>query len=160
MNPGRNNLAMALRIIGSTSVKWFKFLSTTPNAQGIDVALYLNSVTINTGSVQPVKRTKYEFMGLDFAKKYISWHVPFADVLDIDRDYSGDIIEVFGRRYQLQGGSDWFLIDGWRSFTGVDVGTVSSFPLLVGIRRWTQEGGSQATTENGRITNQEGGIYA
>lgn len=125
MIPGDNILAQALTVIGSTPVKYFKYSSKTTNSSGLDVVTYLPGVMINTGSVQPIDKNKYEFAGLDFEKSYINWYVPSLDAIDIARDNPGDVIEVLGRRFQLQSGIDWLLIDGWRRFVAVDIGVAS-----------------------------------
>jgi hypothetical protein len=51
--------------------------------------------------------------------------VPNLNAVDLMRDVSGDVIEVLGRRYQLVGSNDWFGIDGWKSFMGVDIGAAT-----------------------------------
>lgn len=122
MIPGSNVLSIALSVMGHTSVLYYKFLANTVNSGGYDVATYLPAVTITSGSVQSVNRAKYNELGLDLEKRYIQWFVPGVDVIDIARGYSGDIIEVLGRRWQLTGGDDWYLIDGWKAIMAVDIG--------------------------------------
>ena len=121
MNPGSNLLLDALTVLGTTEVNYFQFSAETPNSAGVDVTTYLASVAVNSGSVQSVDRSRYEALGLDFAKRYIEWYVPLA-ALDWARDMSGDIIETLGRRFQLVGADDWFGIDGWKEVIGQDIG--------------------------------------
>ncbi len=124
MIPGNNILSVALSAIGSTAVNYFQYSSRTTNAGGVMLTNYLAPQTITTGSVQAVSKTKYEALGLDFEKTYISWHVSM-NAIDLKRDISGDVIEVLGRRWQLGGSNDWFGIDGWKSLTAVDIGAAT-----------------------------------
>ncbi len=150
MIPGSNNLAAALSVLGKTPVSYFQYSGRVTNAGGVMLTNYLAPVVIAQGSVQPVKRDKYEALGLDFAKRYIRWFVStgvltfvsnngaltfisnngpivFAgsNASDLARDSSGDVIETVGRRWQLVGADDWSGIDGWKSLTGIDIGAAT-----------------------------------
>ena len=120
--PGSNTLAMALSVLGRTAVSYFKYAGRTTNAGGVMLTTYSAAVVIAQGSVQAVNKQKYEALGLDFEKTYISWHVPNLAAIDLARDVSGDVIETLGRRWQLIGSNDWLLIDGWKSLMAVDIG--------------------------------------
>lgn len=119
--PGSNLLLDAMTVLGSTAVLYYAFASTTPNSVGVDVTTYSAAVSINGGSVQAVPRSVYKANGLDFAKRYVEWIVP-ANILDWARDMSGDVIEVFGRRFQLPGNEAWYSIDGWDAVMCIDIG--------------------------------------
>lgn len=120
--PGSNLLLDALSIIESTPVMYYAFASTITNAGGVDVTTYAAGVEIDVGSVQGIPRELYGRLGLDFEKRSIEWLVPSLNVIDWARDTSGDVIEVFGRRWQLKGAEDWWDVDGWKSIIGVDIG--------------------------------------
>ena len=121
-SPGSNQLLTALRAIGSTPVQYYRFSSRTENSAGIDVTTYIIPQLCILGSFQPVKRQLYERMGLDLSKRYADWYVPNVEAVDLDRDVSGDVIEVNGRRWELVGENDWFSMDGWKSMLCVDIG--------------------------------------
>lgn len=125
MNPGGNNLAMALTVLGHTPVSYFKYASRSANSGGVWVTTYSAPVVVSNGSAQAVNKQKYEALGLDWEKTYINWYVPNLAAVDLSRDVSGDVIEVLGRRWQLMGSNDWFLIDGWKSLMGVDIGAAT-----------------------------------
>ena len=116
-----NLLAQALPVIGNTKVNYFKFKERTLNAGGFDVPTYYPMVTISEGSVQAVSRSKYEALGLDLEKYYITWYVPNLDAIDLMRDVSGDMIETGGKRFQLVGGTDWLQVNGWKNMLAVYV---------------------------------------
>jgi hypothetical protein len=122
--PGSNLLAMALTVIGSTPVDYFAFQSAETGPTGLDLTTYADKVTISTGSVQAVDKSRYTELGLDWAKTYRVWYVPELDAQSISRDPddNGDVFETLGRRHQAVGGTDWFGIDGWLSIIGVDIG--------------------------------------
>ena len=123
--PGSNTLAMAMSVLGRTPVSYFKFSGRTTNAGGVMLTTYSSAVTISSGSVQAISKQKYEALGLDWEKSYISWYVPNLDAVDLARDVSGDVIEVLGRRWQLMGSNNWLLIDGWKSLVAVDIGSAT-----------------------------------
>ena len=124
MIPGNNILSVALSVLGHTPVSYFQYSGRTTNAGGVMLTNYLSPQTIANGSVQAINKQKYEALGLDFEKNYISWHVSM-DAIDLARDVSGDVIEALGRRWQLVGSNDWFGIDGWKSLMAVDIGAAT-----------------------------------
>lgn len=122
--PGSNLLNLALSVIGSSTVEWFKFVSQAPGPTGKNVVTYAAGVTVTKGSVQPVDRARYTAYGLDFQKSYVTWFVPNVDASSITRnpDNSGDVIEFNGRRYQCVGDTPWKAIDSWTRVLCVDIG--------------------------------------
>lgn len=121
MIPGSNLLAQALTVIGSQSVRYFKYAARATSATGRDVTTFEPEVTILQGSVQAVPRTRYESMGLDYARRYVTWFVS-RDVIGVERDKSGDEFEHFGRRYKVEAVTPWFSQDGWNEVLGIDIG--------------------------------------
>src|SRR5690606_23365264 len=73
------------------------------------------------GSFQPVQRSLYELYGLDLQKTYYTFYVSY-DLLDIDRDVSGDQIAFGSGRFQCVSDVDWFEVDGWKSVLCLYVG--------------------------------------
>lgn len=124
MIPGSNILSQALSVLGHTSVNYFQYAGRITNAGGVMLTTYSTPILVS-GSVQPVKRSKYETMGLDFEKNYITWFVMNIGVIDLERDVSGDVIETLGRRWQLVGLNNWYQIDGWKSVLGIDIGAAT-----------------------------------
>jgi hypothetical protein len=124
MIPGSNLLNLALTVIASQSVNWFKFASQAPGPTGLNVVTYNAPVTVTRGSVQPVDRNRYVAYGLDLQKSYVTWFVPNVTAQSISRnpDNSGDVIEWNGRRYQCVGDTPWSAIDQWTRVLCVDIG--------------------------------------
>ena len=73
-----------------------------------------------SGSIQAVNRSVYQREGLDFQKNYIEIFVS-TDVIDLSRDYAGDLIEWNNRRFQITSNFEWFNIDGWVQFRAVEI---------------------------------------
>ena len=51
--------------------------------------------------------------GLDLQKDYYTFYTS-NDVLDIQRDVSGDQLIFNGKRYQVESNNDWYPMDGWK----------------------------------------------
>lgn len=114
-----NLLKRALHLTGSQAVTYRRFSGRTTNEIGLDVSSYADPVEIK-GSVQAVPRSTYEQLGLDFQKRYVTLYT-VAEVLDLQRDISGDMIEFGGKTYQLVSSTDWQPMDGWQSVLCVEV---------------------------------------
>lgn len=121
MIPGSNLLSQALTMIAPQSVVYFADTGRTVTATRREVTAYAPGVTINAGSVQAVPRTRYQAMGLDYAKSYVTWFVP-RSVLGVERDRSGDQFQWNGRRYGVESVTPWFAQDGWVEILGIDKG--------------------------------------
>lgn len=121
--PGENVLAYAFQAIAQTTIIYYQFVSRSLNSIGQDVAVYDSPVSL-MGSWQPVQRNLYQSLGLDFQKDYYNFYVQ-SDLLDINRDVSGDQIVFNGRRFQCQSNTEWFQIDGWQAVLCVDIGLAS-----------------------------------
>ncbi len=116
---GGNILNLALSIIGNQSFQYKAFLARTPNEIGLDVSTYATPVTLN-GNVQPVPRQLYQQYGLDFQRNYFTFFVS-KNILDVDRDVSGDQIISGGVTFQVISKTDWYAANGWDSFLAVQV---------------------------------------
>ena len=111
MIPGANLLNMAFSLIARQSVTYLKYVSRAVNAVGQDVSVYAPAVTLS-GSLQPVPKRLYQTYGLDLQKEYVTFYAS-ADILDVNRDVSGDQITYVGRKYAVVSANDWFSQDGW-----------------------------------------------
>ncbi|WP_420844697.1 phage collar protein [Limnobaculum eriocheiris] len=111
--PGGNLLKSARRVIRFQTVNHYAFAGTLTNEAGLKVTQYSSPAPMK-GSFQPVPRALYEQLGLNLQKSYWNFYVP-GEVLDIDRDVSGDQIEFNNVRYQCQSITEWGVIDGWNA---------------------------------------------
>jgi hypothetical protein len=119
MIPGSNLLRQAFRVIAKQQFTYEKFLSRSKGANGLLVPTYAPAVA-KMGSVQPVPRTMYEAMGLDFQKNYFTVYVTM-DMQDLARDVSGDRITWDCTTLQVESKTDWFKVDGWIGLLAVQV---------------------------------------
>lgn len=111
MVPGSNLLKSALTVISSQTVDYYKFLSRAVNAAGLLVATYDTPIQLK-GSLQPVARSMYEQLGLDFTKNYFIFYSS-NNILTTDRNVSGDKIVFQGGTYQCESTNNWYGVDGW-----------------------------------------------
>lgn len=123
MIPGQNILNMALTIIARQTITYYQYDSRSVNSVGQNVTLYKTPVEI-TGSWQPVPRHLYMVYGLDLQKEYFTFYTS-NDLLDVQRDVSGDQVVFGGQRYQCESNNDWYKLDGWKAILCVRIGTAS-----------------------------------
>lgn len=123
--PGSNLLRTAMRTIATQNIEYYKFRARESNEVGQYQAVYYPKICIK-GSVQPVPRTIYVQMGLDFQKSYRNFFVP-QSIFDIARDISGDQMVFASQIYQCISKTDWASVDGW-----VEVLCVQVPPLATG----------------------------
>lgn len=119
MIPGGNILNMALSVIARQSFQYYKFAARVTNEAGFDVPTYSAPLSI-TGSVQPIPRTMYSNLGLDFQKNYYNFYLA-KNIIDINRDVSGDQMVFNCKQYQCISKTDWFALDGWDAVLCVEV---------------------------------------
>lgn len=119
--PGSNLLGIAMKVLSGQPVLYYKDTGRTTSATGRDVTTFADPVEIRNCGVQAVNRSRYEQMGLDYQKNYVNLFVR-EDVIDLQRDYSGDQMAFNGKRYQLQSETDWFAMDGWTVVLCVEIG--------------------------------------
>lgn len=125
MTPGSNLLLEALDLIESQPVIYFRFISRALNDAGFYVTTYAPGEPVFVGSVQAVPRTRYEVLGLEMEKEYVTWFVP-QDVTGLERDSAGDAIEWNGGRYDLATPTKWTGQDGWMSIICVKQGAANA----------------------------------
>ena len=121
MIPGSNILNAALRAISSTPVQYYQYVSRVSNNVGLFNTTYLSPITIK-GSLQPIEKSLYAELGLDLSKKYVDFFVQ-NNILDVNRDVSGDQFVYATETYQCESAEPWFLIDGWTAIRAVRVPT-------------------------------------
>lgn len=120
--PGQNLLNMALTVIQQQTIQYYQYSTRSLNAVGQDITVYLSPVSI-VGSWQPVPKNLYQVYGLDLQKEYFTFYTS-NDVLDVNRDVSGDQVVFNNRRYQCQSDVEWFALDGWKSILCIYIGVL------------------------------------
>lgn len=117
--PGINLLNLAFSVIKPTDIPYIKWNSRQLNALKQYIDVYDAAVPLRA-SVQAVNRARYVDMGLDFQKDYVKiW--ASANLISLDRDYSGDIFMWNNKQYKLVDNTDWDIQDGWASSLAVRV---------------------------------------
>ncbi len=119
--PGANLLGLALSVIGKQAFQYKAFSSRTTGANGMLIPTYAAAVNIS-GSVQPVPRSMYQQMGLNFQKSYYWFYVP-RSVIDVTRDVAGDKFLWNSGIYQAESKTPWSALDGWDAVLCVQVPT-------------------------------------
>jgi hypothetical protein len=119
MIPGANLLSMALTIIQPATVQYYAFISRALNAAGVYITTFDAPVPIQ-GSLQPIPRSLYADMGLDFNRNYAMLYAD-TPVGDVTRNRTGDQIGFDGRRWQVESANDWQAVDGWSGVLCVEV---------------------------------------
>lgn len=117
--PGGNLLAMASRVISQRSFLYFPYTERVLKPNGLWSAKYAAGQPM-TGNPQPVPRTLYASMGLDFQKLYYNFFVQ-QGIIDIRRDVSGDQFQFEGKNFQAISKTPWHGIDGWEQVLCVHV---------------------------------------
>lgn len=125
--PGFNLLALANKAIAAQQLQYRPFIKRELNAAGVWMTSRAAPAVLQ-GNIQPVPRTRYEIMGLDFQANYATIFVQ-KNVVDIARDVTGDQFWYAGRLYQAESRTSWFAQDGWDAILCVEVpGYSAPFP--------------------------------
>jgi hypothetical protein len=117
MIPGSNLLKLAGTVISLQSVTWYKFTGSVLNDIGLQVSQFAAGKTVK-GSFQPVARSQFQALGLEFNKDYVSFYTS-ASFEDITRDIAGDQFVFAGDRYQVLSNTEWKSVDGWNNSIAV-----------------------------------------
>lgn len=112
MIPGSNILNMAFSLIAKQKVIYKQYLSRSLNSVGQEVTTYIEPGTSMYGSLQPVPRNLEYTQDLDLQKSYYTFYTS-NNVLDVQRNVSGDQIVFNGKLLQVESANDWFAMDGW-----------------------------------------------
>lgn len=118
--PGLNLLALASTVIRPQETTYFRWLGKTTNDIGYDVPTFAAGVTVY-GSFQPVKREKFETLGLDFSKEYATFYATGA-FRPVMRSTQPDQFAFNGKRWEVVDLVDWFAQDGWQAALLENVG--------------------------------------
>lgn len=112
-------LAMALQLIPPVEIQYYKGKGRKLNAIGLWEGELCEPAAMEA-SVQPVPRKLYQVNGLDFQSNYYTVFLD-RDLIDIERDVSGDQIGYKGMRLQALSKTDWFQYDGWDEVLCVEI---------------------------------------
>lgn len=113
MIPGSDILNDALSVIIPQQVTYYAYSGSIINDVGQNVPEYAESVII-LGSFQPIPRSLYQQLGLNFDKSYFNLYTS-TNIIDVSRNVSGDQISFQGSQYQCESCTQWFGIDGWKA---------------------------------------------
>ncbi len=116
-----NVLRSVQTVIRAQTIIVRRFLSRATNDSGDWITAYSPDVTINV-NVQPVTKSLYSKMGLDFEKDYVSI-LSVDNIDDLARDRSGDQVVIDSRLYETVGETDWQRSAGWNRIVCVYVGS-------------------------------------
>lgn len=111
MIPGINLLKLANRLIAFQSIQYYVANGRTLNAVKQFVPEFAAPVALRA-SVQAVNRNSYAAMGLNFNAFYVQVYASL-NMVDLQRDSSGDRFIYNGDLYQMSQGNSWFQQDGW-----------------------------------------------
>lgn len=117
--PGSNLLKMANRLIQFQTVQYYTFKSRSMNAARQWVPEFNPAFPLKC-SVQAVDRKSYSAMGLDYNAFYVNLWASL-DVIDLQRDSSGDRFTYRGELYQMSKGQNWHAQDGWAQCMGTRI---------------------------------------
>ena len=131
MIPGQNLLNMAFRLISPQTVIYYHDAGRILNVSGQDVTQYGPGIPM-WGSFQPVPRKLYQVYGLDLQKEYYTFYTS-NNILDVERDLSGDQIAYNGQRYQCESDNDWFTMDGWKGVLCIRLGLDTAVNTIWGF---------------------------
>lgn len=115
-----NLLATAQTVIGKQEYLLRTYIGRTKNAAGYQVSEFGFPCKMS-GSVQPVKATQYQSMGLDFKKAYIKiYDVNLIEAMQ--RNSNADQVIYDGYLWQVAEDTSWFLSGGWNYVMCVRLG--------------------------------------
>lgn len=120
--PGSNLLKMAQTVIRAQTVQYRAFVSRLPNSVGLIETTFAAAVPVK-GNFQPVPRTMYEHLGLDYTKNYAMLYSTEL-MQDVTRDRTGDQFDFGGVVWQIESANNWHAVDGWNGLLAIEVGKV------------------------------------
>ena len=142
--PGSNILKLALTVIMKQSIIYYQATGRTLNDVGQIVTTYALGVPV-LGSFQPVPRSLYPVYGLDLQKDYFTFYAS-SNIIDVNRDVSGDQLAFQDERFQVESDNDWFSIDGWKGVICVKIGEDGG-----DVRLWGFNSTSYVNFEHGNL---------
>jgi len=118
--PGSDILDIALSVIEPQQAQLLRNIGRVLNSSGLYIPQYSAPESVS-GSIQAVKRNKYEALGLDFQKSYVMVYFT-TQVQDLKRGTGGDLMVWQGRRWQFVSETDWHPQDHWSGILAIDIG--------------------------------------
>lgn len=106
-----NLLNMALTLVPQQSVQWFRYLGSVTQPNGLDVSSF-DAGVIAYGSFQPVAKSAYQTLGLDFSKEYVRLFTS-TPIVVLGRNIAGDEFVFAGNRYHVMDNTEWLNVNGW-----------------------------------------------
>lgn len=119
MIPGGNLLNLAMSVIAKQQLSYIAYTGRSVAVNGDYVDTFAAPVTVY-GSIQPVKRSLYDQMGLDFQKNFHNIFISL-DVKDVRRATASDRFSYKGITFQVLSNEPWFNMDGWDQTLCVEV---------------------------------------
>lgn len=126
MIPGSNLLNLATTIIAKVPFSYYAFTGRSYDNAG-DLAINYAAAVTKYGSVQPVARTLFEQMGLDFSRDYITIHTP-NNITGIQKGTSGDYVRWNAQWWVVETQTNWYAVDGWKEIVCVRTDTAPTVP--------------------------------
>ena len=106
-----NLLATTQTVIGKQDYLFRKYLGRVRNDAGYYVSSF-DEPTPRSASVQPIRATQYQSMGLDLKKAYIKIY-DTSLIETMTRDSNADQVIYDGYVWQVAEDTAWFLSGGW-----------------------------------------------
>lgn len=131
VTPGSNTLRQAQSIQGQQAINYFRANGRQNNANGVFVPVFLPPVLVR-GSVQPIKRSKTENIGVEYQQDRVTLYVT-QYMQDLDRGTAGDQFSWNGKIWQLESNINWAGPDGWTGVECVAVGPDPNIYLTLGF---------------------------
>ena len=117
--PGGNLLNLAMSAIAKQQLQYFAYTGRTVATNGDYVPAYADAVNVS-GSLQPIKRSLYDQLGLDLQKGYYNIFVPQC-VVDVRRATAGDQFGYNNKTFQVLSNEPWSDLDGWDQCLCVEI---------------------------------------
>ena len=117
--PGANLFTLASQLIRLQDAQVLRRTGRTKNNKLQYVTAFADPVAIRV-SAQPLIRSVYKQLGLDFKKTAIQFYTNSL-VEDLERDGAGDNILYDGRRFEVISYKNWRLVDGWLNIIAVEI---------------------------------------
>lgn len=116
-----NLLNLALSVQPKQTVQYFAYGGSVLQPDGRKVSSFAAPVNL-VGSFQPVPRSAYQAMGLDFSREFVSFFASSA-IAVLQRDIAGDEFVFAGSRYHVMSNTEWFNVNGWNANLAVKIST-------------------------------------
>jgi hypothetical protein len=124
--PGIDLLSVAFEVIGTQIINYRINTGREKNDQFQWVPKFDPFFDLEA-SIQRVPRRQYVQYNLEFQRNYVTVFASI-DMIDLQRDTSGDQFIYGGRLYQLESQGTWFAQDGWAVCMAVDIGIAPVIP--------------------------------